>query len=260
MSQNRQQLSVEEDNGVSSSSNPFFSHNRHDTYSSSNYYTDRQNLPIQRLAIESYRTFKKWIFSRGWFGLLSITVISILLVHWSFLREKRRHQQQQHDIRSNPFYSFIRSFFPSPVLEFWDSVTSLWLHLSVFLESVMKLRLQIKTKSRQGREARIVVPDQTALQRRVFPASLPQLEDTAEEDSKHGIHTNNSQVIRTPDSDESAQHSLVELQPAFLNPSLYPPGWLTYHPVFGLMDIEDFNRMKDIPLSATHVVTINDIR
>jgi hypothetical protein len=259
MSQNRQQRSLEEDNGVSSSSNPLFSENRHDTYSSSYYYTDRQNLPIQRLAIESYRTFEKMIFSKGWFGLLSITVLFMLLVHWS-LREKRRHQQQQHDVRSNPFYSFFRAFFPSPVLEFWDSAISLWLHLSVFLEYVMKLRLQIKTKSRQGGKARNVVHDQTALQRRVFPDSLPPLEDVVEEESKDGIQTNDSQVIRTPDSDESTQHSLVQLQPAFLNPSLYPPGWLTYHPVFGLMDIKDFNRMKDIPLAASHAVTINDIR
>jgi hypothetical protein len=124
----------------------------------------------------------------------------------------------------------------------------------------MKLRLQIKTKSRQGGKARNVVHDQTALQRRVFPDSLPPLEDVVEEESKDGIQTNDSQVIRTPDSDESTQHSLVQLQPAFLNPSLYPPGWLTYHPVFGLMDIKDFNRMKDIPLAASHAVTINDIR
>lgn len=255
----KKQFSSEEYDGVSSNSYPFISQNDHGTYSSSNYYTDRQNLPIQRLAIETYLSLKKWIFSQGWFGLLSITVICMLLVHWS-LKEKMRQRQkerQHHDVRPNPVFSFIRSFFPSPVMEFLDSVVSLWIHLSVVAGSVMKLRLQIKTKSRQGRESRHSVQEQTALQERVAPAYLPELEDAVE--SVNGISTQSS-AMRPLDSDEST-HSLVELEPAFLNPTMYPTGWLTYHPVFGLMDIKDFHQVKDNPPRTTsRAVAIDDTR
>jgi hypothetical protein len=240
----KKQFSSEEYDGVSSNSYPFISQNDHGTYSSSNYYADRQNLPIQRLAIETYLYFKKWIFSQGWFGLLSITVICMLLVHWS-LREKMRQRQQElqrHDVRSNPVFSFIRSFFPTPVMEFLDSVASLWIHLSVVAGSVLKLRLQIKTKSRQGR---------------VAPAYLPQLEDAVA--SVNGINTQSS-AMRPLDSVEST-HSLVELEPAFLNPTMYPTGWLTYHPVFGLMDIKDFHQVKDnLPRTTSRSVAIDDTR
>jgi hypothetical protein len=255
MSHYRQQR-LQEDGEDVFVSNPYLSQNPHNPYTSP-YYSDGRTPPIQRLAIEAYIVLKGWIFSYRWYSLLSITVVAMILVQWFLQKKRRQHRQQQHDLYLNPFCSVIQSMLPSSVLALLDTFVSMWLYFSAFLESVMRLRLQIKTGSREGRESRNSANDQSALQRRVFPESLPELEEI------ENIDDTTSQARQMQNHEDETQEReflhTVELEPAFTDPSKYPPGWLTYHPMFGLIDIKDLNRIKkspEVPLS----VTISEIR
>lgn len=258
MSHYRQQR-LQEDGEDVFVTNPYLSQNPHNPYTSP-YYSDGRTPPIQRLAIEAYIVLKRWIFSYRWYSFLIMTVVAMFLIQWFLQKKRGQHRQQhqeQHYLYLNPFCSFIQSMLPSSVLALLDTFVSMWLYLSAFLESVMRLRLQIKTGSREGRESRNSANDQSALQRRVFPASLPELEEI------ENIEDNTSQAKETQINEDQTQERgflhTVELEPAFTDPSKYPPGWLTYHPIFGLIDIKDLSRIKKIP-EVPLSVTINEIR